>query len=95
MTGLELALAAGAALAGAAAAFQSWRLRRLLTAARNVAARLEEVRAALEFVSEGHAFPHASQFAAAILDGNDVALRQAFPAWHIYREQSRETEWSA
>lgn len=92
MTPLELVATATAALASACAAFQSWRLKRLLTSARRVTDSAMEARSALRFIAEGNAGIDAGQFAYALLDGNDLALRQAFPTWSAFRDHERERD---
>lgn len=92
MTTLELAATATAALASAFAAFQSWRIRRLLAAARRVTDMGLQARAGLRFVAEGRARPLDPQFAGALLDGNDFALRRDFPTWSAFRDHERERD---
>lgn len=92
MTTLELVSSGTTAIACAVAALQSWRLSRLLDAARRVTATATESRAGLRFVAEGRARPLDPQFAGALLDGNDLALRQRFPTWSAFRDHERERD---
>jgi len=92
MTAIELAATGTAALASAFAAFQSWRLSRLLTSARRVTDSALQSRSGLRFIAEGRADPLEPHFALALLDGNDFALRRNFPAWSAFRDFERERD---